>query len=127
MPQSTTTDTQQPKMSNLKITLLSIAIFAVIITIVTAIALAASGDSSKDEQLKTSFSNGFFVAGKDIEEGTYRVSANGGCFYTTYNGSSASSKDVKDSESITSGTKDLAVFIGDGDSIDVTGCGTWTK
>lgn len=82
-------------------------------------------DLSQITKSKTSFSDGMFFVGVDIEAGTYKNSWWDGCYYSRLSGFSEKIKDIISNEFTNE------VFLITIDASDKwfksNGCGTWTK
>lgn len=82
-------------------------------------------DLSAITESKTSFDEGTYIVGTDIEPGTYKNSGSSGCYYARLSGFTGDLENI-----IANGTSDAptVVTIAQTDAgFDSNGCGTWTR
>lgn len=84
-----------------------------------------TADLSQVTKSKTSFDDGMYIVGTDIEPGTYKSSGQSGCYYARLKGFSNTTDDILANENTDTAA---IVTLADGDKgFQSTRCGTWTK
>lgn len=84
----------------------------------------AAAEAAKN-QPKTSFGNGTFLVGKDIQAGTYRTAGGGTCYYERLSGLSGSFGEIITNQ-LASGQAVVTIAPTDA-AFKSQGCGTWEK
>lgn len=84
-----------------------------------------TADLSQITQSKTSFGDGEYIIGTDIEPGTYKSSGSAGCYYARLSGFSGSLDEVVANDN-TDAAAIVTIDAGD-KGFQSTRCGTWTK
>ncbi len=74
---------------------------------------------------KTSFGDGVFIVGTDIDAGTYKSSGGSSCYYSRLSGFSGELEDIV-SNDLTSASAIVTIDASDS-GFKSSGCGTWTK
>lgn len=82
-------------------------------------------DLSQITESKTSFGDGIFIVGTDIEPGTYKNEASSGCYYSRLRGFTGTLSDIVSNEN----TDDVArvTILASDKGFKSNRCGTWTK
>lgn len=84
-----------------------------------------TADLSQITKSKTSFGDGEYIIGTDIEPGTYKNSGNSGCYYARLSGFGGVLDEVLDNNN-TDTSAIVTIAAGD-KGFQATRCGTWTK
>lgn len=84
-----------------------------------------TADLSQITQSKTSFGDGEYIVGTDIEPGTYKSSGSAGCYYARLSGFGGSTDEVLANDN-TDVSAIVTIDAGD-KGFQATRCGTWTK
>lgn len=82
-------------------------------------------DLSQITKDKTTFEDGMFIVGTDIEPGTYRSSGEGSCYYARLSGFSGSLGNISANENTESSA--IVTITSSDKGFKSSGCGTWTK
>lgn len=82
-------------------------------------------DLSKITTNSTSFTDGIFIIGTDVDSGTYQNSGSGGCYYSRLNGFGGTVSEIISNENTDASA--IVTIAGADKGFLSSGCGTWTK
>lgn len=82
-------------------------------------------DLSAITSSQTSFGDGMYIVGTDIEPGTYKSSGSDGCYYARLSGFSGSSGSILANNN--TDTPAIVTIASSDKGFEATRCGTWTK
>lgn len=82
-------------------------------------------DLSQITSSKTSFDDGMFIVGTDIEPGTYKNSGGAQCYYARLSGFGGTTDDIIANNDVSTST--IVTISSSDKGFQSRGCGTWTK
>lgn len=82
-------------------------------------------DLSRITSSKTSFDDGIFIVGTDIEPGTYRNSGGSSCYFARPSGFGGTIDEILANNNVTAPT--IVTIAASDKGFESRGCGTWTK